>query len=332
MSNVLFQTIDQISREKGIDPQIVVHAIEDAIVVASRKYFKSNEELRGRINPETGEIDVFSIRKVVDNVTNPVREISLDEARDVKPDAQLEEEIEFKKPTVGLGRISAQMAKQVIFQKVREAEHESVYAEYHKHVGEVVNCVVKRFENGDIIVDLGKTEGKLGKRDQSRLENFSVGDRIRVIITKVDKTAKGPQVMVSRTVPELVQHLFQTEVPEIYDGTVQIRAIAREAGERTKIAVVSRDKDVDAVGACVGMKGMRVQSIIRELRGEKIDIIEYHEDPVTFAEKALQPAKVSRVTVVDASDKHLEVVVDDSQLSLAIGKKGQNVRLAAKLL
>src|SRR5262249_19758736 len=249
MSNVLFQTIDQISREKGIDPQVVVHAIEDAIVVASRKYFKSNEELRGRINPETGEIDVYAIRKVVDNgtVTNPGREISLDEARDVKPDAQLEEEIEFKKPTVGLGRISAQMAKQVIFQKVREAERESVYAEYHKHVGEVVNCVVKRFENGDIIVDLGKTEGKLGKRDQSRLENFSVGDRIRVIITKVDKTAKGPQVMVSRSAPELVQHLFQTEVPEIYDGTVQIKSIAREAGERTKIAVTSRERDVDPV-------------------------------------------------------------------------------------
>ena len=174
MSNLLFQTIDQISREKGIDPQIVVHAIEDAIVVASRKYFKSNEELRGRINSETGEIDVYAVRKVVDSVTNPVREISLDEARSVKPDAQLEEEIEFKKPTVGLGRISAQMAKQVIFQKVREAERESVYAEYHKHVGEVVNCVVKRFENGDIIVELGKTEGKLGKREQSRLENFSV--------------------------------------------------------------------------------------------------------------------------------------------------------------
>src|ERR1051326_8396332 len=332
MSNVLFQTIDQISREKGIDPQIVVHAIEDAIVVASRKYFKSNEDLRGRINPETGEIDVYAIRKVVDSVTNPVHEISLDEARSIKADAQLEEEMEFKKPTVGLGRISAQMAKQVIFQKVREAERESVYAEYHKHVGEVVNCVVKRFENGDIIVELGKTEGKLGKRDQSRLENFSMGDRIRVIITKVEKTAKGPQIIVSRTAPELVQHLFQTEVPEIYDGTVQIKSIAREAGERTKIAVMSKDKDVDAVGACVGMKGMRVQSIIRELRGEKIDIIEFHEDAVTFAEKALQPAKVSRVTIVDSGEKHLEVVVDDSQLSLAIGKKGQNVRLAAKLL
>src|SRR2546421_2754954 len=319
MSNVLFQTIDQISREKGIDPQIVVHAIEDAIVVASRKYFKSNEELRGRINPETGEIDVFSVKKVVGTIENPGREITLDEARETKPDAQLEEEIEFKKPTVGLGRISAQMAKQVIFQKVREAERDSVYAEYHKHVGEIVNCVVKRFETGDIIVELGKTEGKLGKRDQSRLENFSVGDRIRVVITKVEKTTKGPQVMVSRTDPMLVQHLFQTEVPEIYDGTVQVRSIAREAGERTKIAVVSREKDVDPVGACVGMKGTRVQSIIRELRGEKIDIIEWAEDPAIFAANALSPAKVSKVQILDFQNKELEVIVPEDQLSLAIG-------------
>src|SRR6516165_4536505 len=332
MSNVLFQTIDQISREKGIDPQIVIHAIEDAIVVASRKHFKSNEELRGRLNPETGEIDVFAVKKVVDEILNPGKEITLDEARGIKPDAQLEEELEFKKPTVGLGRISAQMAKQVIFQKVREAERESVYAEYHKHVGEVVNCVVKRFENGDIIVELGKTEGKLGKRDQSRLENFSVGDRIRVIITKVDKTAKGPQVIVSRTAPELVQHLFQTEVPEIYDGTVQIKSIAREAGERTKIAVASREKDVDPVGARVGMKGTRVQSIIRELRGEKIDIIQWNDDIVTFATNAISPAKISRVSIVDSAEKIMEMVVEDSQLSLAIGKKGQNVRLASKLI
>jgi N utilization substance protein A len=332
MSNLLFQTIDQISREKGIDPQVVIHAIEDAIVVASRKQFKSNEELRGRINPDSGEIDVYSIRKVVPEVTNPVREISLDEAREYKSDAQMDEEIEFLKPTPGLGRIAAQMAKQVIFQKVREAERESVYAEYHKHVGEVVNCVVKRFENGDIIVELGKTEAKLPKREQSRLESFSVADRIRVVIIKVEKTAKGPQVIVSRTDPALVQHLFQTEVPEIYDGTVQVKSIAREAGERTKIAVTSREKDVDPVGACVGMKGTRVQSIIRELRGEKIDIIQWNDDIVTFATNAISPAKISRVTVVDSTDKIMEMVVEDSQLSLAIGKKGQNVRLASKLI
>src|SRR5579871_6183519 len=331
MSNLLFQTIDQISREKGIDPQVVIHAIEDAIVVASRKHFRSNEELRSRINPESGEIDLYTIRKVVPEVTNPVREISLEEAREHKTDAQMDEELEFLKPTPGLGRIAAQMAKQVIFQKVREAERESVYAEYHKHVGQVVNCVVKRFENGDIIVELGKTEAKLPKREQSRLENFSVADRLRVVIIKVEKTAKGPQVIVSRTDPALVQHLFQTEVPEIYDGTVQIKSTAREAGERTKIAVTSREKDVDPVGACVGMKGTRVQSIIRELRGEKIDIVEWSEDPIAFVTSALSPAKVQRVSIVDDAEHVMEVIVEDKQLSLAIGKKGQNVRLAAKL-
>jgi len=191
---------------------------------------------------------------------------------------------------------------------------------------------VKRVEGPDVIFDIGKAEARMPRKEQSRLESFAIGERVRVVIARVERAAKGPGVVVSRAAPDLVQHLFQTEVPEIYDGTVVIRAIAREAGERTKIAVMSKDKDVDAVGACVGMKGMRVQSIIRELRGEKIDIIEYHEDAVTFAEKALQPAKVSRVTVVDSGEKHLEVVVDDSQLSLAIGKKGQNVRLAAKLL
>jgi transcription termination/antitermination protein NusA len=224
------------------------------------------------------------------------------------------------------------MAKQVIFQKVREAERDTVYKEYAHRLGEVLNATVKRMELQDIIFDLGKAEARMPKREQSRLEQFAVGERVRVVLQRVDRAAKGPQVIVSRAVPELVQSLFQSEVPEIYDNTVVIRAIAREAGERTKIAVLSRDKDVDPVGACVGMKGMRVQSIIRELRGEKIDIIEFSEEITTFAEKALQPAKVSRVSITDLGEKQIEVIVDDSQLSLAIGKKGQNVRLAAKLL
>ena len=343
MSNVLFQTIDQISREKGIDPQIVIDAIEDAIVVASRKYFKTEEELRSRINPETGEIEVFAVKKVVDTVENDTLEISLEEALSLKDDVQVDDELEFQKPTDGLGRIAAQMAKQVIFQKVREAERESVYAEYHEHVGEIVNCIVKRFENGDIIVELGKTEGRLPRREQSRLESFTVGDRMRVVIVRVEKTTRGPQVIVSRGDSALVQSLFQTEVPEIYDGTVQIRSIAREAGERTKIAVTSRERDVDPVGACVGMKGSRVQSIIRELRGEKIDIIQWSDDTVTFATNAISPAQVSRVSILDTpeivqsqeereQERVMEIVVEDSQLSLAIGKKGQNVRLASKLI
>jgi transcription termination/antitermination protein NusA len=224
------------------------------------------------------------------------------------------------------------MAKQVIFQKVREAERDTVFNEYNHRAGEVLNATVKRLEPMDVIFDLGKAEARMPKREQSRLEQFAVGERVRVVLLRVDRAAKGPQVIVSRAAPALVQNLFQSEVPEIYDGTVTIRAIAREAGERTKIAVQSRDKDVDPVGACVGMKGMRVQSIIRELRGEKIDIIEFSEEITTFAEKALQPAKVSRVSIVDLADKQIEVIVDDTQLSLAIGKKGQNVRLAAKLL
>ena len=220
----------------------------------------------------------------------------------------------------------------MIFQKVREAERETIYNEYSGRVGELVNCTVKRIEGSDLVLDLGKTEARLPKKEQSRLENYSVSDRVRCVIKAVDKSSKSPGVVISRAAPELVMRLFEQEVPEIYDGTIAIKGCAREAGERTKIAVQSRDRDVDSVGACVGMKGMRVQSIIRELRGEKIDIIEYSEDSVTFATHALSPAKISRVSIVDGVGKHMEVIVDDSQLSLAIGKKGQNVRLAAKLL
>src|SRR5262249_4693372 len=292
--------------------------------------------MRAELNKETGAIQAYSYKTVVETpeqVEDPNAQVTLEDARRVDPNVEVGGEIRQYKSTDGvLGRISAQLAKQVIFQKVREAERDTVYNEYIGRVGEILNATVKRIEGPDVIFDIGKAEARMRKKEQSRLESFAPGERARVVIARVEKASKGPQVVVSRAVPELVSHLFQTEVPEIYDNTVVIRAIAREAGERTKIAVMSKDKDVDAVGACVGMKGMRVQSIIRELRGEKIDIIEYHEDAVTFAEKALQPAKVSRVTVIDPAEKHLEVVVDDSQLSLAIGKKGQNVRLAAKLL
>src|SRR5215468_9700985 len=328
MASELYNTIDALSREKGIDPQIVVSAVEDAIVVATRKYYKTQENLRAELDKDTGKIRAFAVKTVVESaeqIEDPTLQVTLEDARKVDPNIEVGGELQIPKVTEGiLGRIAAQLAKQVIFQKVREAERDTVYNEYISRVGEIVNATVKRVEGPDVIFDIGKAE--------SRMESFAIGERVRVIIARVEKASKGPQVVVSRAAPDLVQHLFQTEVPEIYDGTVVIRAIAREAGERTKIAVMSKDKDVDAVGACVGMKGMRVQSIIRELRGEKIDIIEYHEDPVTFAEKALQPAKVSRVTVIEPSEKHLEVVVDDTQLSLAIGKKGQNVRLAAKLL
>jgi len=336
MASELYNIIEGVSREKGIDPHIVVSAVEDAIVMATRKYYKSQENLRAKLDKETGKINAFAVKNVVESsaqVEDPNLQIAVEDARKVDPSLEVGAELHIPRETEGiLGRIAAQLAKQVIFQKVREAERDTVYNEYIGRVGEIVNATVKRVEGPDVIFDIGKAESRMPRKEQSRLESFAIGERVRVVIARVERAAKGPGVVVSRAAPDLVQHLFQTEVPEIYDGTVVIRAIAREAGERTKIAVMSKDKDVDAVGACVGMKGMRVQSIIRELRGEKIDIIEYHEDAVTFAEKALQPAKVSRVTVLDSSDKQLEVVVDDSQLSLAIGKKGQNVRLAAKLL
>src|SRR5712671_3972881 len=335
MASPLYQFIEAVSREKGINPQIVVNAVEDAIVVATRKHYKSTESLKAELDKNSGAITAWAVKNVVESpeqVEDPNLQITLKDAQKIDDSAEVGGEIRLYKQTDVLGRIAAQLAKQVIFQKVREAERDTIFNEYSGRVNEIINATVKRIEGSDVILDIGKAEARMPRKEQSRLESFAVGERVRVVLVRVEKASKGPQVVVSRAAPELVQNLFQTEVPEIYDNSVVIRAIAREAGERTKIAVMSRDKDVDSVGACVGMKGMRVQSIIRELRGEKIDIIEYHEDPATFAEKGLQPAKVARVTVIDSADKHLEVIVDDSQLSLAIGKKGQNVRLAAKLL
>jgi len=334
-TSALYQSIELLSQEKGIDPAIVVGAVEEAIALATRKFYKTQENMRGELNKETGEITAYIYKTVVageDEIEDPVNQITLEEANEMAPGVEVGSEIRIYRDTSPLGRIAAQLAKQIIFQKVREAERDTVFQEYAHREKEVLNATVKRLEGQDTIFDLGKAEARCPKREQSRLEQFSIGERVRVVLLKVDRAAKGPQVIVSRAAPELVQNLFQSEVPEIYDNTVVIKAIAREAGERTKIAVQSRDKDVDPVGACVGMKGMRVQSIIRELRGEKIDIIEYSDEITTFAEKALQPAKVSRVSISDLNEKQLEVIVDDTQLSLAIGKKGQNVRLAAKLL
>src|SRR5437667_4916630 len=334
MASELYNTIDALSREKGIDPQIVVSAVEDAIVVATRKYYKTQENLRAQLDKDTGKIRAFAVKTIVEapeQVEDPSLQVTVDEARKSDPGAEVGGELQIPKITEGiLGRIAAQLAKQVIFQKVREAERDTVYNEYIGRVGEIVNATVKRVEGPDVIFDIGKAEARMPRKEQSRLESFAIGERVRVIIARVERASKGPGVVVSRAAPELVQHLFQTEVPEIYDGTVVIRAIAREAGERTKIAVMSKDKDVDAVGACVGMKGMRVQSIIRELRGEKIDIIEWNDDVIAFATNSISPAKISRVSIAESNEKIMEMVVEDSQLSLAIGKKGQNVRLASK--
>ena len=328
----IFQSIEILSKEKGIDPKIILDAVKDAMLVAARKHFHTTEELVADLDPATGAIHIYGVKHVVEEVADPVTQIALADAQALQPDIEMGGEIRTSKPTDVLGRISAQTAKQVILQKVREAERDNVFSEYSGRVGEMITCVVKRIEGQDLIADLGKSEARLIKKEQSKLESFSVGDRIRCVIKSVEKAGKNAGVILSRAAPELVMRLFEQEVPEIYDSTVTIRGCAREAGERTKIAVSSRDRDVDSVGACVGMKGMRVQSIIRELRGEKIDIIEFNDDPIGFATHALSPAKISRVTVVDAATRHMEVVVDDTQLSLAIGKKGQNVRLAAKLL
>ncbi len=328
----IYQSIEILSKEKGIDPQIVLDAVKDAMLAAARKQFRSQEELVADLDESSGNIQIYSVRQVVEAVENQATEISLSAGKKYDPAAEIGSMIRIPKPTDTLGRISAQTAKQVILQKVREAERDSVYSEFQGRSGELVNTVIKRVEGLDFIVDMGKNEARLPKKEQSRVETFSIGDRVRCVIKGVERGGKNSGVIVSRAAPELVMRLFEQEVPEIYDNTVAIKACAREAGERTKIAVFSRDRDVDSVGACVGMKGMRVQSIIRELRGEKIDIIEYSDDPIQYVTKALSPAKISRVTIVDPAEKHMEVVVDDLQLSLAIGKRGQNVRLAAKLI
>jgi transcription termination/antitermination protein NusA len=340
MNNPLQQTIEAVAKEKGLDANVVVVAIEEAVLAASRKYYKSDASLKTKLNPETGQIELYAVKHVVDTVTDPAAEISLEEARnlyretygdEVANSIEAGDEMELPRSTEVLGRIAAQLAKQVIFQKVREAERENVYGEYSGRIGEVVNGTVKRFESGDIILELGRVEAILPRKEQSRAESYNTGDRVRAVIKAVNKNAKGPQIVLSRTDPALLIKLFEQEVPEIYDGTVMIRGAVREAGDRAKVAVYSRERDVDPVGACVGMKGTRVQAIIRELRGEKIDIVEWSEDPVTFVTNAISPAKVQRVSIVDDAEKVMEVVVEDKQLSLAIGKKGQNVRLAAKL-
>ena len=332
MSNPLLQTIEALAKEKGIEPELVITAIEDAVLTASRKHYKSTENLRTKFNQETGQVELFSVRQIVDEVADPLTEISLVDAQELYGDeAEVEMEIEYPKTMEGLGRIAAQTAKQVIFQKVREAERDNVYEEFNERVGEVIGGTVKRFESGDIIVEMGRVEAILRRRDQSRAENYVIGDRIRAVIVDVTKDTKSQQIILSRTHEDLLIKMFEQEVPEIYDGTVEIKGAVREAGDRAKVAVYSRERDIDPVGACVGMKGTRVQAIIRELRGEKIDIVEWSEDTILFVTNAISPAKIQRVSVLDETERIIEIVVEDSQLSLAIGKKGQNVRLAARL-
>jgi transcription termination/antitermination protein NusA len=332
MSNIIAQTIEQISKEKNVDPKIIIGALEDAMVAASRKFYKTNEDINARFDPETGIVEIFAVRRVVENVENPGLEISLVDAKAIDETLEIDDTVEVPKPTDVLGRIAAQTAKQVILQKVREAERQNIFNEYSQKIGEMVNGIAKRFEGPDIIVDIGKTEALLPLREQSRAETYKQGERIRAVIVKVLPVAKGPQIILSRTDPQLLVRLFEMEIPEIYDGTIVVKSAVHEPGDRAKVAVASLDRDVDPVGACVGMKGSRINSIIRELRGEKIDIVQWSDDAAHYAANALNPAKISKVLIIDPSEKRMEVIVEEKQQSLAIGKKGQNVRLASRLI
>lgn len=332
MSSQLLTAIDQVSREKGIDSEIIIAAVEEAIIAASKKIFKSDENFGASFNRQTGELQVWAIKEVVDEITNPKLHIPLDEAALYYEGVEIGDMIEFQKDTSKLGRIAAHAAKQVIMQKVRDAEKEKIFNEFSEREGEVVTAVVRRFERGNIIMDLGNSvEGIMYREEYSKNERFSQNDRTKVVLVGADRSTKEPQVKISRSDARLLTKLFEMEVPEVYDGTVVIKNAAREAGDRSKIAVYSTDADVDPIGACVGMGGSRVRSIIRELKGERLDIIRYSDDVSVFASNALSPAKINRVIMSDPINRRMEVIVDEDQLSLAIGKRGQNVRLASKL-
>ncbi len=323
--------IDQVVKDKGIDREVLVEALESAVLSAANKKFRNTRDLEAHFNEEIGEVEVFEFVTVVDEVVDSYKEIDIEEAREVDPDVEIGDSLGMMMEAGSFSRIAAQTAKQVIIQKVREAEREGVYNEFKDRVGEVVNGIVRRYERGDLIVDLGRAEALLPNREQVPRENYRQSDRVRAYISEVKMSAKGPQIILSRTHPGLLISLFKSEVPEIAEGIVEIKNAVREPGSRAKIAVESHDIDVDPVGACVGMRGSRVQNVVTELRGERIDIIPWTPDPARFACAALAPAEVSRVYIDDEAEA-MEIIVPDDQLSLAIGKKGQNVRLAAKLI
>jgi N utilization substance protein A len=327
----LNHVIDQVVKDKGVDREILVEALESAVLSAANKKYRNTRELEAHYNTEQGEVELFEFVTVVEEVQDSYKEIDLEEAREIDPDVECGDSLGMKMDSGSFSRIAAQTAKQVIIQKVREAEREGIYNEFKDRVGELVNGIVRRYERGDLIVDLGRAEALLPHREQVPRENYRQADRVRAYIAEVKMSPKGPQIILSRTHPSLVIELFKTEVPEIAEGIVEIVSCSREPGSRAKIAVVSHDPDVDPVGACVGMRGSRVQNVVSELRGEKIDIIPWTPDMARFACAALAPADVSRV-YVDNEEQAMEIIVPDDQLSLAIGKKGQNVRLAARLI
>ena len=344
MNRELIMIIEQLGREKGIDKEVLFEALETALLSASRKSLGPGDNVRIHIDRKTGDFRIYQRKQVVEEVTDPETQIALADAKALNPEAELGVELELlqDRPLQDLGRIAAQTAKQVILQKVRDAEREGIYSEFVGKEGQILRGVVHRIEKRNVILEVGKAEAILPEREQIPGERYNPGDRVRAYVLEVRRTAKGPQISLSRTHPGYLARLFETEIPEIQEGIVIVKATAREGGERAKVAVASTKRDVDPIGACVGLRGTRIQVISRELRGEKIDIIEWSNDPASFVARALSPAKVSSVTIAEEPDPEggeaqgetqmaALVVVPDNQLSLAIGKKGQNARLAAKL-
>ncbi|SER07417.1 NusA antitermination factor [Gracilibacillus ureilyticus] len=330
MNKELFEAINFLEKEKGINKDILIEALEAALISAYKKNFKSATNVRVDLNEEAGKMAVFAQKEIVEEVDDPQQQLSLDEAHQISPTYEVGDVVEIEVTPRDFGRIAAQAAKQVVTQRVREAERGIIYNEYIDREDDIMNGTIQRMDGRFIYVNLGKIEAKLPESECIPSETYNIHDRIKVYVTKVENTSKGPNIFVSRTHPGLLKRLFEMEVPEIYDGTVEVKSVAREAGDRSKISVFARDEEVDPVGSCVGQKGQRVQTIVDELKGEKIDIVEWSEDPVVYVSNALSPSKVVRV-IVDDENKATTVIVPDYQLSLAIGKRGQNARLAAKL-
>ncbi|MEK7713473.1 MAG: transcription termination factor NusA [Deltaproteobacteria bacterium] len=326
----LNRVLEQVGKDKGISKAILIDAIESAVLIAAKKKYGADKEIESHFNEELGEVELFQFKTVVADVVDPDNEVSHEKAVKEDPGVEVGDSLGMKLDASGFGRIAAQAAKQIIVQKLRDAERDNIYNEFRERKGEILNGIVKRFEHGDMIVDLGKTEAVLSQKEQVPGENYRPTERVRAYLVDVKKTSKGPNIILSRTHPGMVAKLFELEVPEIHEGIVKIKNVVREPGSRVKIAVVSEDRDIDPVGACVGMKGSRVQAVVQELKGEKIDIVEWVDDPARFVCNALSPAQIAKVIVHDA-EKSMEVIVPDNQLSLAIGKRGQNVRLGAKL-
>src|SRR5437660_904777 len=331
MQQDLNRVIEQVSKEKGIDKTILISALENAMVSAAKKKFGHQRKIEAQFNPEIGEVELFEAKTVVQDIQDEATEITLQDAKEnLDPDAELGDELLCKLDSSLFGRIAAQAAKQNIVQRVRDAEREIIYNEFKGREGQLVNGIVQRFEKRNIIVNLGRTDAILPEKEQVPRERYRQGDRIRAYIVSVEITSRGPQIVLSRTHPGMLMKLFEQEVPEIYEGIVEVKGAAREPGGRAKIAVISNDTDVDPVGACVGMRGTRVQAVVQELRGERIDIVLWRSDPAEYVCRALAPAQVSKI-IMDEDGRAMEVIVPDDQLSLAIGKKGQNVRLASQL-